>query len=221
MTISMSELLCVTNRSLCHEDFLTRIRKIAAAHPAGIILREKDLTEEEYAKLAKQVMGICEEYQVLCILHSFVKTAIELKASAIHLPIPLLRKMTKKEKECFRVIGASCHSAEDAVEAWKLGCTYITAGHVFDTDCKKGLPGRGLEFLKQVCESVPIPVYAIGGISQENIESVRNAGAKGACVMSGLMQCEDVEATIKLFRLQMSDSVPGEGGQPERRPAGS
>lgn len=199
MIIYMSDVLCVTNRGLCNEDFLSRIRKIAAAHPAGIILREKDLPEEEYTKLAEQVMGICKDYQVPCILHSFVEAAMELHASAIHLPLPILRKLTEKQKESFSIMGASCHSVEDAKEAWKLGCTYITAGHVFDTDCKKGLPGRGLEFLNEVCESVPIPVYAIGGISQEKMESVRGAGAKGACVMSGLMRCEDAEEYLRKF----------------------
>ena len=71
-----------------------------------------------------------------------------------------------------------------------MGCTYITAGHVFDTDCKEGLPGRGLAFLKQVCESVKTPVYAIGGIDPENYKEVMAAGAAGVCVMSGAMVCE-------------------------------
>lgn len=54
----------------------------------------------------------------------------------------------------------------------------------------KGTAGRGLEFLKQVCESVRIPVYAIGGIDPENSKEVMAAGATGVCVMSGAMVCE-------------------------------
>lgn len=88
---------------------------------------------------------------------------------------------------------------EDALEAESLGCTYITAGHIFETDCKKGLPGRGLAFLRNVCVSVSIPVYAIGGIHDGNIAAVRGAGAKGACIMSGLMQCEDVKEYLRRF----------------------
>ena len=57
--------------------------------------------------------------------------------------------------------------------------------------------GRGLSFLENVCESVTVPVYAIGGISSENIGAVRSVGAAGACVMSGLMQCEDVQAYLQ------------------------
>ena len=197
----MSDIICVTNRNLCKEDFLKRIEKIAVAHPAGIILREKDLTKEEYRNLAKQVLQICEKHQVSCILHSFTDEAIELSAEAVHLPLSILREMTEEQRSRFKVLGASCHSLEEALEAERLGCTYIIAGQIFATDCKKGLPGRGLDFLKSICENVSIPVYAIGGINGENIADVRNAGAKGACVMSGFMQCEDVETYLNGFAL--------------------
>ena len=188
----MSDILCITNRLLCKEDFLTRIEKIAGAHPAGIVLREKDLKEDEYRKTAVKVLEICQRHKTPCILHSFPDIALQLDCLAIHLPLSVLRSLTDKEKERFNVIGASCHSEEEAKEAEKLGCTYITVGHIFETDCKKGLPGRGLDLLKNICQSVCVPVYAIGGISAENIEQVRTAGAKGACVMSGIMTCGDV-----------------------------
>ncbi|MGM9564787.1 thiamine phosphate synthase [Evtepia sp.] len=190
----MSDILCVTNRSLCSGDFLQRLEKIAAAKPAGIVLREKDLSETEYKELARRVLLICREHQVPCILHSFVGAAMELGGDAIHLPLPILRTMTDDQKASFRTIGASCHSVEEALEAQRLGCTYLTAGHIFETDCKKGLPGRGLDFLNRVCQQVSIPVYAIGGISAGNLGAVRRAGAQGACIMSGLMQCENVSA---------------------------
>ena len=195
----MSDILCVTSKSLCREDFLTRIERIAAAHPAGIILREKDMTEAEYKKLAEQVLEICRRYGTPCILHSFVRAAGELGGGALHLPLPILRGLSEKEKAGFTVLGASCHSVRDAVEAEGLGCTYITAGHVFDTDCKKGLPGRGLKFLREVCESVTIPVYGIGGISAGNIAAVRASGAAGGCVMSGAMICENVQKYFSAF----------------------
>ena len=179
---------------------MQRVEKIAACRPKGIILREKDLTEEEYKKLAEQVLKLCERYEVPCMLHSFADAAMELGAENIHLPLHILRGMDEKKKEKLKEIGASCHSVEEAQEAEKLGCTYITAGHVFATDCKKGLPPRGLAFLQAVCQSVSIPVYAIGGIGSENIASVRKAGAKGACIMSGLMQCEDVEQFLRALK---------------------
>ena len=202
----MSEIVCVTNRTLCEENFLTRLERIAACHPEGIILREKDLSLHKYTELAAQVMELCARYEVPCILHSFVDTALELRAAAIHLPLHLLRELSPEQKAQFHTIGASCHSTEDAVEAQALGCTYITAGHVFETDCKKDLPGRGLDFLKAVCGSVSIPVYAIGGISSGNIMAVRGAGAAGACVMSGLMRCEDPETYLASFPVVQEDT---------------
>ena len=197
MIMYMSDILCVTNRKLCREDFLTRIERIAACHPAGIILREKDMNPADYKELAAAVMGICEQHGVKCILHSFTDAAISLHAQALHLPLHLLKEMTQEQKSCFTDLGASCHSVEDALEAQALGCTYITAGHVFETDCKKGLPGRGLDFLRNVCAAVEIPVYGIGGIDADNIVLVRDAGASGACLMSSLMATEDVAGLLK------------------------
>lgn len=198
--INDSDILSVTNRKLCREKFLDRIEKIAAAHPAGIILREKDLSEEEYRNLAEQVLEICRKQETQCILHCFCDTAIELGCDAVHLPLSVLMNMDPEKRKKFRIMGASCHSGEDAVMAEKMGCTYITVGHIFDTDCKKGLPGRGLEFLKQVCQRVSVPVYAIGGITGTDMKKIRRTGVSGACVMSGLMTCEDPKEYLEGFK---------------------
>lgn len=189
----MSDLICITNRKLCSNNFSDQIEMIASAHPKAIVLREKDLSEKEYEQLARQVMQICQKHGTQCILHSFSNVATALGATAVHMPLPLLQKMTPQEKSHFQIIGASCHSLEEAKEAQNLGCTYITAGHIFLTACKKGLPGRGLPFLEEICKTVRIPVYAIGGISSQNMESVRKTGAAGACIMSGFMRCKTVE----------------------------
>lgn len=195
----MSELICVTNRKICNGDFLTRMEEIAALHPKGVILREKDLCERDYIALARQVLVICSTYKTPCILHTYSNAAARLGADRIHLPLHILRKMTAEEKSCFSVIGASCHSIEEAIEAERCGCTYITAGHIFDTDCKAGLPGRGTTFLHKICESVSVPVYAIGGIAASNYSAVRSAGAAGACIMSGFMECANVKKYIERY----------------------
>ena len=85
-------------------------------------------------------------------------------------------------------IGTSIHSVEDAIFAESHGADYITAGHIFTTDCKKGLPGRGIEWLKTVCDAVSIPVYAIGGISDANAGELSDCGISGYCMMSASMQ---------------------------------
>lgn len=196
----MSDIICVTDRRQCREDIIQRIRRLAAAGPRAILLREKDLEPGEYRALAEGALNICGELGVTCLLHSFTDIARELKAKALHLPLPALRQLSPDERSAFALLGASCHSLAEAEEAAEAGCTYIACGHIFDTGCKPGRPGRGLDFLAQVCRSVKIPVYAIGGISPGNIAMVRRAGAAGGCCMSGAMTCPDPEAWLAAFK---------------------
>ena len=105
--------ICVTNRTLCRDDFLTRIDHIAKKGVAdAILLREKDLTEREYLELAEKVLSICKAHNRRCILHTYYKVAKELGCKEIHLPLPLLQKMREEgEKEWFTTVGTSvrCH----------------------------------------------------------------------------------------------------------------
>ncbi|NLT09090.1 MAG: thiamine phosphate synthase [Ruminococcus sp.] len=195
----MSDIICISNRSLCREDFAARMKRIAECHPRAAVLREKDLPENEYRELAQQLIPVFKRCGTPLILHYFYETAISLGVQRIHLPLHILRDMPEETKRRFTVIGCSCHSAEEALEAQSLGAAYITAGHVFATDCKKGLPPRGLDFLRNVCSAVDIPVYAIGGIYPGNIAAVREAGAAGGCVMSGLMACSEPAGLIADF----------------------
>ena len=95
--------------------------------------------------------------------------------------------LTKEDKQDFNNIGTSVHSLEDLEKAISLGVTYVLAGHIYDTDCKKGLPGRGLDFLQQICNNVRVPVIAIGGINMDRLKEVKDVGASGAAIMSGYM----------------------------------
>ena len=200
MIMCMSDIICVTNRKLCREDFLTRIERIAACRPAGIILREKDMLSGEYRKLAAAVIEICNKYDVKCILHGFPTVAISFHVNAVHIPLHILRTMSQEQKAHFSILGTSCHSVEDSLEAEALGCTYIIAGHVFETNCKRGLPGRGPDFLRNVCTAVKLPVYGIGGIGIDNITLVRDTGVAGVCLMSSLMEAENVTELMKAMR---------------------
>lgn len=192
MIISMFKIFCITNRRLCSGDFLEQIEKIAAAKPERIMLREKDLDPESYRDLAKKVIEICRRYDVPCSLYKYYDDHGD-----FHLPCDMISEIREKHPEKKLYIGTSVHSVEDALNAEKAGADYIIAGHIFPTDCKKGLPPRGLGFLENVCRSVNIPVYAIGGISSQNIDNVIAAGAAGGCIMSGLMQCTDPMKPLK------------------------
>lgn len=213
-------IIAVTNRHLCSRPFMEQLERVCKLHPHAIVLREKDMPEAEYLSLARDVIALCKEYDVQCILHSFVNVAVKLNHPYIHLPLPILEECAAilcqhlmpdvlstqsynnaaDYQQFFKVIGTSVHSVEDAIKAEQLGATYMTAGHIFATDCKKGLPPRGLDFLKNVCDAVQIPVYAIGGIniasserdnsvlSVPRLAEVMECGAAGGCIMSGMMK---------------------------------
>lgn len=181
--------IAVTNRKLSSRPFLEQMERVCKFHPKAVILREKDLSEEEYAELAVQILTLCKQYQVPCMLHTYLETARKLQHPYIHLPLFLLRENSENSGD-FLAVGCSVHSVEEAKEAQKLGATYLTAGHIYTTDCKKGLPPRGLDFLREVCNVVTIPVYAIGGIhaGTGQIREVMECGASGACIMSEMMK---------------------------------
>ena len=145
------KVFAVTNRHLCGEkDFLSQIQKVASLPVAGIILREKDLPEEEYEGLAETVLEICRGTGTKCILHSYPAVAKRLGMEHLHVPLQMLQEMPELAKE-FPEIGVSVHSVQEAAEAERLGASYVIAGHIFATDCKPGVPPRGLEFLREIC----------------------------------------------------------------------
>jgi thiamine-phosphate pyrophosphorylase len=198
-------IMAVTNRTLCSRPFAEQMERICQLHPAAILLREKELSAKEYYKLAEQVMQICESYEVPLILHSYPEVALKLSCRRLHLPFGKLKELAEKDKAGYDMLGCSIHTVAEAAEAAALGATYLTAGHIYVTDCKKGVPARGLDFLREVCAKVAIPVYAIGGIGLEQEKTVNGAvlqsfpnrkqmeeiyaqGAVGACIMSGMMR---------------------------------
>lgn len=190
------EIICVTSRRLCKTDFFTRLEEIAEAKPKYIILREKDLTEEEYSAFAEKALEICKKHSIPLICNTFFYTARKIGADGIHLPLSLAEK---GGYDSFKLFGISTHSTDDALKAQKLGADYITYGHIFATDCKKGLAPRGTDALREVCSHVSIPVYAIGGITAENAHLTISAGAKGVCLMSSLMTSDKPQSLINSF----------------------
>lgn len=200
MIISMFKIICVTDRSLCQEDFLTKIEKIASAKPDRIMFRDKDCKDDDYVKTAFKILKISDKYGIPCSMYRKLD-----KFSDIHMTMPMLQHIRLADMNFINLVGASIHSVDEAVEAEKMGVDYVIAGHIFATDCKKGLAPRGLDFLKQVCNAVKIPVYAIGGINADNINLVAKTGADGACIMSGFMMCENPDEYIKQLRKEVTE----------------
>ncbi len=179
--------IAVTNRHLYKGDYICQIRKIAAMQPKALILREKDLTDAEYEDLAMKVRPICEAEKVLFFVHSHADMALRTGCENIHLPAAELKRLSSVLSK-FRRISVSCHSAEDVREAEDFGATQIVLGTIFETQCKPGLKGRGIDFVKGICAGTKLPVYAIGGIKPENLKEIKAAGAAGGCMMSGFVE---------------------------------
>lgn len=182
--------VCVTDRKISRAPFLQQIETICALRPKALILREKDLTEAEYTQLAQKVQTVCKTCGVKFIVHTFWRAGLALGAGGAHLPLTVCTAMTAAERLQAGRFGVSVHSAEEARAALALGAAYLTAGHIYASSCKQGLPPRGLAVLKEICTLSPVPVYAIGGIglNKAQLEEVLACGAAGACVRSAFMQ---------------------------------
>ena len=96
--------------------------------------------------------------------------------------------LSDTDRNFFEKIGVSIHSVQEALAAMRLGASYVTASHIYQTDCKKNLVPKGIDFLKEVVKNVDIDVYALGGINSYNIDECINAGASGICMMSQYMK---------------------------------
>lgn len=194
----MFKVICVSARKHSR-DFFNSVEMIARSDVDSIILREKDLSEDEYFLLAAQVKKICDKYGKKLIIHNFIDVAKKLGIKNIQLPFSKFISLNNLHDD-FESIGTSIHSVGDAVRAEKASADYIIAGHIFATDCKKGLAPRGNEFLKDVCNSVKIPVYAIGGIDNNSVAEIRNVNCdnfSGVCVMSALMKSNNPQELVQ------------------------
>ena len=191
----MSELplIAVTDSASCPRPLaeqIERLTKLTELRPQAVILRAKSLDKAAYRTLALQAQQSCEAAGIALILHSDWQLAHELGISKLHLPLALLRQMPACKRTHFTWLSTSVHSVGEAQEAQALGATVLIAGHIYTTQCKAGLAPRGLSFLQNVCSTVNLPVYAIGGISFDAAQhaELQANGARGACVMSSYMR---------------------------------
>ena len=203
--INKIKLNIISNRKLCENENLEKqIEKIFSAYKRKIILenfeivaltlREKDLNENEYLKLIEEIYPICQKYKINLILHQNYDLNLDdkYKIEGIHLSYDIFKSLNENIKaeliKKYKRIGVSIHSLDEAKEVENLEASYIVAGHIFETDCKKGLEPRGLKFVEELSSILTIPIFAIGGIDEKNSQSVINSGAFGVCMMSSMMK---------------------------------
>jgi len=195
----------ISNRRLCANSNLKKqVEKIFSDYEKKMILknfeitvltlREKDLDKNEYLNLVKKIYPICEKYRIDLILHQNYDLNLDkkYKIEGIHLSYDNFKSLNKNIREelikKYKRIGVSIHSLEEAREVESLGANYVIAGHIFETDCKKGLEPRGLKFVENLSSVLTIPIFAIGGIDEKNSQSVIDSGAFSVCMMSSLMK---------------------------------
>lgn len=194
--IFVLKVLAITNRTLAPANYWDQLEQIAASDIDAIVLREKDLSEEDYTDYAKRTLRLCSAHQKPCILHHFGKVAIRLHIPRFQCSLEYLETHSSL-LFYMTTLGVSVHSVAEAVKAERLGATYIVASHVFPTRCKPSQPPIGVDTVKAICQSVSIPVYALGGMNLQTVPELHDTPVSGVAIMSGLMTCNDIPAYVR------------------------
>ena len=202
-------LYLVTNRyqdSL--ENFLEKVETACRSGVTIIQLREKNLTTNQYYQLAKQVKEITDAYQVPLIIDDRLDICLAVDAAGLHigddeLPVSVARKVLGPEK----ILGVTAKTVKRALEAETSGADYLGTGAIFPTTTKENAPITLISTLKTICQTVAIPVVAIGGLTSENIDQLAETGIAGVAVVRDLMQAEDIEAKTQAFLTKLDDII--------------
>ena len=203
------KLYLVTNRyqdSL--ESFLEKVETACRSGVSIIQLREKNLTTNQYYQLAKQVKEITDAYQVPLIIDDRLDICLAVDAAGLHigddeLPVSVARKVLGPEK----ILGVTAKTVKRALEAETAGADYLGTGAIFPTTTKENAPITLISTLKTICQTVAIPVVAIGGLTSENIDQLTGTGIAGVAVVRDLMQAEDIEAKVHAFLTKLDDMI--------------
>ena len=203
------KLYLVTNRyqdSL--ESFLEKVETACRSGVTIIQLREKNLTTNQYYQLAKQVKEITDAYQIPLIIDDRLDICLAVDAAGLHigddeLPVSVARKVLGPEK----ILGVTAKTVKRALEAETSGADYLGTGAIFPTTTKENAPITLISTLKTICQTVAIPVVAIGGLTSENIDQLIGTGIAGVAVVRDLMQAEDIEAKTQAFLTKLDDMI--------------
>lgn len=209
MNREVLKLYLVTNRyqdSL--ENFLEKVETACRTGVTIVQLREKNLTTNQYYHLAKQVKEITDAYQVPLIIDDRLDICLAVDAAGLHigddeLPVSVARKVLGPKK----ILGVTAKTVKRALEAETSGADYLGTGAIFPTRTKENAPITLISTLKTICQTVAIPVVAIGGLTSENIDQLAETGIAGVAVVRDLMQAEDIEAKTQAFLTKLDDII--------------
>ena len=193
------ELYLVTDSTGLEEEVF--LQKVEAALQGGVTilqLREKEKSTREYMELATKVHAITKKYGVPLIIDDRVDVALAIDAEGVHvgqsdMPVDIARKLMGPEK----IVGATTKTVEQAKEAYEKGADYLGVGAIYPTTTKVKTVLTSVDTLRDICNAVPIPANAIGGLNKDNIHVLKGVPIAGICVVSAIMKAEDSGVATK------------------------
>ncbi len=197
----MMRLYAVTDRSWLNGQ--TLYEQVEQALKGGVTLvqlREKGLEAEQFLQEARQIQQLCRRFGVPLIINDSIEVAVAVDADGVHLGqdddnAAQARQLLGKDK----IIGVSAHNVQEALQAVQDGADYLGSGAVFGSGTKTNVSTLPMQTLREICSAVPIPVVAIGGITEQNLQQLSGSGIAGAAVVSAIFAQENIEeAAIRL-----------------------
>ena len=174
------------------EEFLRRVEQALLGGATLVQLREKEKSTREYIDLAEKVHAITKRYNVPLIIDDRVDVALAIDAEGVHvgasdMPVATARRLMGADK----IVGATAKTVPWAMEAYEQGADYLGVGAIFPTTTKVITVLTAVETLRDICNTVPIPVNAIGGLNKDNIDVLEGIPVAGICVVSAIMKADD------------------------------
>lgn len=183
------------------EEFLFRTEEALKGGVTLLQLREKEKTTKEYIDIAEKVHNLTKKYNVPLIIDDRVDVALCVDAEGVHvgksdMPVYMARRLMGENK----IIGATTKTVEQAKQAYEQGADYLGVGAIYPTTTKVKTVLTSVDTLKDICNEVPVPANAIGGLNKNNIDILKGIPVAGICVVSAIMKAENPrEATIELI----------------------
>lgn len=174
------------------EEFLCRVEQALQGGATLLQLREKEKSTREYLELAQKVHAIAKRYHVPLIIDDRVDVALAIDAEGVHvgasdMPVAAARKLMGDDK----IVGATAKTVPWAMEAYRQGADYLGVGAIYPTTTKVKTVLTSTDTLRDICNAVPIPANAIGGLNKDNIDVLEGIPVGGICVVSAIMKADD------------------------------
>lgn len=203
-------LYAVTDRSYTNGTTLgEQVERALLGGVTFVQLREKELPQEEFYKEALEIKRLCHRYRVPFVINDNVELARKTDADGVHvgqsdMEAGLVRERLGRDK----IIGVSAQTVAQAVLAERQGADYLGVGAIFSTKSKADADEVSLAVLKEICESVRIPVVAIGGIGTENGMELSGSGISGIAVISAVFAQSDIRAAAAKLKV-LAEKITG------------